>query len=471
MYRIAPIVFALATVAPLAGQGTGAAQEHADKARQFVQRGDLHSAENELQKAVQISPDDPSLLTSLGGILGMEGDLQRANLYLAKAVKLDPRDAALRRNLAANQWQLGRLKEAHENLDRLLRTNPQDQAATFLLAMVSEREGNYARSIALLESSPGIAERQPEALVALASSYYRTGRPQDARLRLNALRQRPAKPDVTFMGGRVAMDAGDYSLADSLLSSVRTTYPDRAALEFQIASAEVRGHHASEGEKTMRTAIQAGHAGKDIYLLLASVLAERAAYDQALQVSTEVIRAFPDAYEAYSAKASIEMKLSYFAQAAASLQKAVRLHPSAEAERQLALAEWRAGEKQKAIAQFEQTIRQFPHDVETCQVYGALLIEDHSPDTRDRGIQLLKQALAADDSSVEARYQLANIEMEAGNLRPALKYLTDALQREPDSSRLHFALSRVYRRLGREADAARETETYQKLKQAEHSSP
>jgi tetratricopeptide (TPR) repeat protein len=471
MYRIASTVFALATAAPLAAQGTGAAQEHADKALQFVQRGDLRSAEGELRQAVEISPDDPALLSSLGGILGMEGDLKRANVYLAKAVKLDPQDVALRRNLAANQWQLGRLKEAHENLDRLLRANPQDQAATFLLGMVSERETNYARSIALLESNPGIAEHQPEALVALASSYYHTGRPQDGRLRLNALLQRPAKPEVAFMGGRVAMDAGDYALAESLFSAVRTTYRERAAVEFQIASAQLRGQHAAESEKTMLAAIQAGHAGKDIYLLLCNVLAGRAAYDRALEVARDATRAFPNSYETFSTKASIEMKLSYFAEAAASLQQAVRLHPSVEGQRQLALAEWRAGEKQKAIAQFEQTIRQFPRDAETCQTYGTLLIEDHSPESRDRGIQLLKQALAADDSSVEARYQLANIEMEAGNLQPALEYLTGALKREPDASRLHFALSRVYRRLGREADAAREIETYQKLKQAEQSRP
>ena len=88
-----PLVLALALLAPVAplfGQGTAAAQEHAEKALQFAQAGDLKSAETELRKAVELSPGDPALLTSLGGILGMEGNLLEANTYLAKAVKLNP---------------------------------------------------------------------------------------------------------------------------------------------------------------------------------------------------------------------------------------------------------------------------------------------------------------------------------------------------------------------------------------------
>src|SRR5271169_1023298 len=100
----------LVTAARLSGQGAPSAQEHADKAAEFVQRGNLKDAEAELRKALQLSPEDPTLLTSLGGVLGMEGDLAGANPYLARAVKLNTQDPVLRRNLAENQWQLGRLR-------------------------------------------------------------------------------------------------------------------------------------------------------------------------------------------------------------------------------------------------------------------------------------------------------------------------------------------------------------------------
>jgi tetratricopeptide (TPR) repeat protein len=132
------------------------------------------------------------------------------------------------------------------------------------------------------------------------------------------------------------------------------------------------------------------------------------------------------------------------------------------------MAEWRAGARQQAINEFEQTIRQFPRDARTLVEYGTLLLEDGSPENKGHAIELLKQAIVADDSSVEARYQLANIELADGKLQPALEFLERAIKLEPDDSRLHFAISRVYRRLGRNSDADQEMASYQKLKAAEH---
>ena len=410
-----------------------AAQDHAERAVQFVQQGDLRAAESELRQALEAAPNDPALLTSLGGILGMQGKLEQADVYLAKAVKLNPRDAAARRNLAANQWQLGRLQEAQANLDALLRANPRDPIATYLLGMVSEREAKYSRSIELLESMPEIAARQPEALVALASSYYHTGRPREGAAQLKTLLSRSAKPEVFFMAGRVAIAAHDNALAEHLLSA----------------------------------GIATGHAGEPAYLLLCRLLTDRAAYDPALEIAKQAVKAFPASHEALETEASIDMKLNYFTEAAASFKKAVSLHPSAGNQRDLALAEWRAGQKQQSTADFDLALRKYPHDPVLPVVYGTLLLEDGSPASRTRAIELFKRVIAAGDSSAEARYQLANIDLEDGKLESALQHLTAAIKLDPDASRLHFALSRVYRRLGRETDANAELAVYQKLKSAE----
>ena len=201
-------------------------KEYADKAAEFVQHGDLKSAESELRKAVDLSPANPTLLTSLGGVLGMEGQFKQANVFLAQAVKLQPDEPMLRRNLAANEWQLGRFQEARRDLELLLRADPNDKGATFLLGMVSENEKNYRRSIALLESIPDVAEHQPEASVALASSYYHTNQNQKARAALKNVLNRPANPQVLMMAGRVAIDAHDYPLALTILTEAAGAMPD-----------------------------------------------------------------------------------------------------------------------------------------------------------------------------------------------------------------------------------------------------
>jgi tetratricopeptide (TPR) repeat protein len=188
---------------------------------------------------------------------------------------------------------------------------------------------------------------------------------------------------------------------------------------------------------------------------------------RALAIATEAARVFPDAYELVSTKASLEMKLRYFNDAVVSYERAMKLHPSVEGQRGLATAQWRAGMRQQGVSGFKQLLAQFPRDAVTFQVYGTLLLEDGSPEDRPRAIELLKQAIALDASSVEPRYQLANAELGDGKPEQALQYLESAIKLDSQDSRLHFAISRVYRRLGRSSDADREMELYQKLKAAE----
>ena len=464
----APALFIL--VAPVCGQGTASAQEHAEKALQFARQGDLKSAETELRKAVDLSPGDPALLTSLGGILGMEGDLQQANIYLAKAVKLNPQDPASRRNLAANQWQLGRLKEARENLDRLIRANPQDKGALFLLGMVSEKQKDYGRSATLLESVPDVLERQPDGWVALASAYYHLNRRDDARKTLRRLLG-GVEARVAFLGGQAAMDAQDYQTAEALFTAAGSAGWDPAAVEFQIAMAQYRDGRAPQSEKTLLEAIEAKHAHADAYVLLCKVLTDQGADTRALRFATQAAQAFPDSYDAVSMKGFLEMKLRYYNDAMASYEKAAKLKPeSAGAKRDVASAQWRAGMRELAVAGFEETIRQFPRDAVTYQVYGTLLVEDGTPEAKSHASELFGRSIALDETAAEPRYQLANLELEDGKPERALPQLENAIKLDPQDSRFHFAMSRVYRRLGRSEEAGKEMEIYQKLKEARNHS-
>jgi len=81
-----------------------------------------------------------------------------------------------------------------------------------------------------------------------------------------------------------------------------------------------------------------------------------------------------------------------------------------------------------------------------------------------RAEQLLKQAIANDATNPEVFFELGKIELDDGRLTDASQHLERAAKLLPESSQVHFVLSRVYRRLNRIADAQRELETYQRLK-------
>ena len=223
------------TVAAAPAQHAAAAQEHADRGRQLIGRGELAPAERELRKAVDLAPGSAEFLGLLGVVLGMCQKLQESDLYLEKALRLDPADSALRRNLAWNQFELGQLAPAKINLDRVLKENPRDSVATLLMGMIEEERKQYETAVKLLESVPVQVQERPESVAALARAYYHTGRRQKSREILKQLNQQSAEPKRIFVAGEVAAEIHEFDIAEALFQSLSAIYPDKAELSYALA--------------------------------------------------------------------------------------------------------------------------------------------------------------------------------------------------------------------------------------------
>jgi tetratricopeptide (TPR) repeat protein len=407
MFRFLLILLLCLAECPLSGQS--GSDEHQDRVLQLLESGDLRGAESELKKALQITPSDAALIGTMGSVLGMEGKLRESNGYLAKAVDLEPSNPLYRRNLAANQLQLGRFKEARANLDVLLKLNRDDRVATYLLGMVEEREKHYARSIELLNSVPDIVERRPEARVALESSLYHTGQMSKAQQVMHELLLQAVDPGLKLQAAGVSAANGDYATAEKALT------------------------------KLMETDSTANQARS----MLAEVLFE---------------------------KASAELREQLYNDAVASYSQVLTLNPgSTEAARGRATAEWRAGMRSEATGEFGRLVHASPTDAPTLTAYGTLLMEEGTPDAAAHGIQLMRAAIAADERMVEPRFQLAMVELERGEAGEALSQLKAAEKLDPQSGRVHYALSRAYRQLNRTSEADRELALFRRLRKPEAS--
>ncbi|HEY7307264.1 MAG TPA: tetratricopeptide repeat protein [Bryobacteraceae bacterium] len=419
------------------------AREHAEKGVQSARSGDLISAEAELQRAVELAPEDASYLTSLGGILGMEQKFAEANVYFERAVERDRTNAAARRNLAANEWRLGQFKQAQANLEMLLRIQPQDKVAKLLLGMVSENQHDYARAAKLLGGVPELVEQQPESIAALASAYYHTERREEAHKTLALLLTRTdASPQGIFAAAGVAAQVRDYRLAEQLFDSIRYKYPDTAALQYNLALIQFRTGRITESQRTLLEAVHSGPGKAEIYNLLGTV----------------------------------ETKMDLFTDAIKSYSRAIELDPnSIDAEVGLASARWAAGMHSEAEAQFQLLLKRHPREAIVYESYGTSLLGAAGDDAMfRRAADLLKKAASLDASRAETHYQLGLLELKRNeaevtleSLRQALGELQTAARLGLNDSKIHYALARVYRRLGREAEATSEMQLYQKLKESE----
>jgi tetratricopeptide (TPR) repeat protein len=481
------------------------ARAHADRGIQLARAGNLADAEMELRRAVELAPNDPEYLTDLGTILAMQKKLEESTASFTKALKLDPGDLTARRYVAANLWQLHRLEEARRNLETVLKATPDDRPSVLLLGMVAENLNDYATAAKLLASVPELVHQQPESVAALARSYYHTNETAKARETLETLLHGPLDPRGVFLGGRIAAEMRDFDTAVKLYEAIRSTYPDRAVLGYNLALAQYDGQHFGDARQTLLDLLGAGYQSGEIYNLLGWCYEKenrkqegiqtfedaisrdpskeqnyldlgKASYDvglftDALGAAKRALAVHPNSHDAYMLKGDCEFRLSQFTDAIASYARAAELdRAEPQANLGIARAQPAAGMAEAAKRTFEDGIKRFPQDARHHLDYALLLLglaEAGSEGARSQAEAQLKMALALDSHLYEADYQLGSMALESGRLSEAVNYLQAAGRLDPDKSKTHFALARAYRRLGQREDVAQEMALFQKLKSQE----
>ena len=172
-------------------------------------------------------------------------------------------------------------------------------------------------------------------------------------------------------------------------------------------------------------------------------------------------------------KGSVELAAALFTDAVDSFSRALQLDPSsADASIGLARAQFGSGMTQQAEQTLERAIANFPNKAPLELELAQLLLKQ--AETGDEGAgaraeQLLKSAVALDDTLAEAHYQLGELELARGQAQRALIHLEKAAKLNPTSAKTHFALSRAFRRLGRNEEAAKQAALYDKLIEQERS--
>jgi tetratricopeptide (TPR) repeat protein len=504
LFAALAITLRVAWLTPLAGGADPQSESasHADKGLQLAQAGDLAGSEAELRKAVQLAPGDAHFLADLGTVLAMENKLEDSTRCFERALKLDPGDATIRRYLAANLWQLNRYREARQHLELILKQRPEDNQSRLLLGMVAENTRDYATAAKMLASVPSELRERPESTAALARSYYHLGETEKARNTLDEFLTNPRETKAVLMGAQIADEAHDYDTAEKLLTSARTNFPDLAALNYRLALVEYHAEQFDKSQTTLLGLLTAGYRNSQVLNLLAwcyrkqnqsseavqalgeaidlapseesnyvdliEILAATGSLPSALNAAKRSTAALPGSHRIFLERGSVELKMSQFTDAIASYNRALELDPAnPDGLLGMAEAEDAAGMKREAAAHYETGMNRFPKDTRFKLQFALMLqkaAESGDTASQARAEQLLRSALALDHTLPAAHYQLGDLALKRGHLLEAVEELKQAAQLDPTSAKACYALARAYRRLGRNEDAAREMELYQKLK-------
>lgn len=487
-----------------ATQGS-AAETHSEEGLALANAGKLDSAEAELRKAAILEPRNAVFLRNLGTVLAMEKKFEESTSYFQQALKIEPGDLVARRYLAANLWQLHRYAEAKQNLQTLLRAKPGDPQTLLLLGMVSENMGDYPTAVKTLASVPTLVRAQPESIAALARSYYHLGNTARARMWLMELPSHPAGEPAVLLGAQIADEMQDYEGAATLLTSLQSKAPDPSIVRYRLAVVKFHAKQFEESEQLLQQLLDSGHKSGEIERLLAScyqaqkrkheavhalqdavnlepenstnylelgnvLLADRRIV-AALELAKRTVNAFPDSSGAFLLKGRAELEAAHFTDAVDSFTRSVQLDSAnTEGTIGLARAQMGAGLGEQAKATLDQALANFPKKARfELELAELLLKESETGDKKAeaRAEQLLKSAIADDNTLAEAHYQLGSLALQRGNPSTALEHLLTAAKAAPESAKVHFALSRAYRRLAQDAEADRQEALYDKLKEKE----
>jgi len=145
-----------------------------------LQRGEVDTALEHFQRAVQLQPDDEAAHKNLGSALLQKGQVDEAMVHFQKALEMQPKDSGAENNLGFALFRKGRTDEAIAHYRKALTIQPDDTGARHNLGKALLRNGQVDEAIAEFQKALAIQPNSAEIYNDLANSFSQKGRAAEA---------------------------------------------------------------------------------------------------------------------------------------------------------------------------------------------------------------------------------------------------------------------------------------------------
>ena len=272
------------------------AEQHADRALEFFDRGRLAEAEHELRQALSIHPDNADWHFNLGLTLEASGREGEALERFEQAAKLAPDQmhpmlAAGSMNLRLEQWEKARswFEEARRH--------------------DAESEDAYA---GLIEAWNGLGNHEE----AEATFYMAEW----------SLEEPSALCHAAMAHGLIAQS--DWTRAESCLRTAMGIDPDLPELRARLALVLVRTDRGEQAMSMLNRVLQDNADDLEALFASATLLDELARWPEAIERLERLLRLDPLHLDAHELLASIALRTRHFDRAIFEYQLVLRLYPA-----------------------------------------------------------------------------------------------------------------------------------------------
>jgi len=208
----------------------------------YLRQGDLQSAQEKLDKAIELNPDNVTAHRVLGLVYERLGDLDGADRYYRRAVSLAPKDPEALNSLAVFLCRSDAThKEALEVFNRAIAVPQSTQFSN--KAMLNTNAGVCAesRDLALAEEylrrALAFDNRYPAALLEIGDVSFQRHNYLQARAFLQRYSAvAPVSPSVLWLNYQVETALGDTRAAAGYAHDLREQFPESVEMRLLLES-------------------------------------------------------------------------------------------------------------------------------------------------------------------------------------------------------------------------------------------
>lgn len=319
--------------------------------------------------------------------------------------------------------------------------------------------------LALLLQSP-----DPLALAREAYELARAAQLEQAEQKLRAAIQiAPDNPLLhSALGGILARLNRHAGSRDAFARALQLA-PNNPALRLNLARQHCQLHEWEPAWATLRPLLAptmdepTRELALNVALQLGALLARAGRNRAGLALASEAAPLFPNSAPILEMLGQFQRANQLNVDALASYRQALALDPgSPGAALGVAISAAAAGMPGDAQLAFQAASQKFPDNPQVKLAYAVFLLRqaETAAASTAPARALLEELLQSHPQLAEAHYQLGNLHLAEHRLPQALHHLKRALDSGLDDRRIHFALSRAYRRLGDDAAARHHQELF-----------
>lgn len=407
----------------------------------------------QLQKA---QPGDPRVWTLKGIALENSGRKEESLAAFQRALLLNPDYLPALEGAAQIEYQEHK-PAARTHLAKIVQIDPTNQTAHAMLGALAFGRKDCKSAVNHFRDASSVILAQPAALQEFGACLLEERQPSAAATVYEQLaRLEPEDKSHEYALGVSLYEAQRYQEAIQALKPLAESHPNPDALDL-LGEAYEKNHQTQLGVAALRHAILLSPRDVRSYLDMALISLDHGSFQVGIDFLNAGLREIPNSAALHTARGILYVQLGQYDKAETDFDQAARLNPHQNYSHvALGISLLQSNQINQSLASVKDRLAKTPNDPVLNYLLAEILLRQGVRSGTPGFAQAMaaaRKAVALDPTLVFARDDLAQLDLNAGQIKPAIEQSQRALKVDPTDQTAVYHLVVAYRRSGQTQEA------------------